>query len=60
MKATKAEINKISKYFWKKGHGSKKEVADSLKMKPSEITRLLKGDTIPEEKLTSILDIINA
>jgi len=59
MKATKSQVNKISKYLWKKGHGSKGKLATQLGFEQSEITRLLREGTISEEKLSKILDIVN-
>ncbi len=59
MKATKSEINKISKYLWKQGHGSKKELATSLGFEQTELSRLLKGGTISEDKLANILAIVS-
>lgn len=58
MKATKAELNKISKYLWKKGTGSKGKLAESIGCKQSEISRLLKDGTISEDKLKAIKTIV--
>lgn len=59
MKATKSELNKISKYLWKKGTGSKGKLAEAIGCKQSEISRLLKDGTISVEKLEAIKTIIN-
>lgn len=59
MKATKSELNKISKYLWKQGHGGKKKLAEAVGFKQAELTRLLSGGTISDEKLEAILEIVN-
>jgi len=57
MIATKKDITTISKYLWTKGHGGKKGLATSIGCKQSEISRLLRGGTISEEKFKKILRI---
>lgn len=59
MKATKGELTKISKYLWKQGHGGKKKLAEDIGCKQAELTRLLNGGTISDEKLTDILKIVD-
>lgn len=59
MKVTKTELNKISKYLWKQGTGSKGKLAKSVGCPQSEISRLLTGGPISEEKLKTILEIVN-
>jgi len=60
MKASKSQINKISKYLWKQGHGSKRVLSDEADCKQTEISRMLRGGNISEAKLSKILEIVEA
>lgn len=56
MIATKKEIERISRYLWKQGYGSKKKLAEKLGFKQSELSRLLKGGTISRDKFDAIVE----
>jgi hypothetical protein len=60
MKPKKSDLNRISKYLWEQGHGSKTALSNELGgCSSSIITRMLKGGGISEEKFNQIIKIIN-
>lgn len=59
MKATKSQINKISKDVWKRGHGGKKELCGLVPCQQTELSRLFSSGKISEWKLNRLIYLCN-